>query len=135
MKLGDKINVRYNWELLNKVLKTDYKGWMQSVYEIDSNRYIWMICLDGEIHQDWKNTFSPDFETITEEYLGDNCNSKIFQLGKTHITRYVFQKVEFRKVKYFIYRGVYELLKTENGDKLRILKRNLKCNPFEDILL
>lgn len=89
MKSNDVINVKTNSELLNELLGTDYTGWMKSYYDTEDNR-IWMIHLDNQPRNNWRNYESGD--TIVEENLDRRDTSGVRTDIRPDAERIVFAK-------------------------------------------
>ncbi len=109
-------------DLLNALGLRTKKGepfiaWYKGTYELDASTYIWMIHIDGEIRDNWRNTYQDD--TIIEENLDD----KIHPIGLTHKYRIVFDKIEEKGGREFmICKGLYKLNPESNNQK-RILEK------------
>lgn len=101
MKSKEVIKVRTNAELLNELLGTDYTSWMKSYYDTEKNR-IWMIRLDNQTRNNWRNYESGD--TIVEENLDHRDTSGVRTDIRPDAERIVFAKENV----FFIFKGIYK---------------------------
>ena len=113
MEKGYQITARTNAEFLNKTFGTNYKLWLKSTYELDDSTTAWMIKIDGEKRQSFKNYF--DNENIVEESYEEKTRS-------LKPVRMVFQVVEKGDSKTFIYLGNYTLDKEKSTKEKRVFK-------------
>ena len=114
MEKGYQITVRTNAEFLNKVFGTNYKLWLKSTYELDDSTTVWMIRIDGEKRNSFKNYF--DNGCIIEESLEEETRS-------LKPVRMVFQIIEKNKYKTFIYLGKYSLDNEKSNKEKRVFKQ------------
>lgn len=56
---------------LNQVFNTNYKSYMKSRWVYDESTIVWMIRMDGQIRDGWKNRVI-DKNEIWEEYVFDD---------------------------------------------------------------
>lgn len=101
MKSKEVIKVRTNAELLNELLGTDYTSWMKSYYDTEKNR-IWMIRLDNQTRNNWRNYESGD--TIVEENLDRRDTSGVRTDIRPDAERIVFAKENG----FFVFKGIYK---------------------------
>ena len=85
MEIGYKVKAKTIAEFLNKTFGTNYKLWLKSTYELDDSTTVWMIKIDGEKRNTFKNYF--DNENIVEESYEEKTRS-------LNPIRMVFQIVE-----------------------------------------
>lgn len=55
-------------DFLNKAFGTHYKSFMRSRWDYDSDTWVWMVRMDGQIRGGWLNQITSDGE-IVEEYV------------------------------------------------------------------
>ena len=101
MKSNDVINVKTNSELLNELFGTDYTSWMKSYYDTEKNR-IWMIRLDNQTRNNWRNYESGD--TIVEENLDRRDTSGVRTDIRPDAERIVFSNENG----FFVFKGIYK---------------------------
>ena len=101
MKSKEVINVRTNAELLNELFGTDYASWMKSYYDTEKNR-IWMIRLDNQTRNNWRNYESGD--TIVEENLDRRDTSGVRTDVRPDAERIVFSNENG----FFVFKGIYK---------------------------
>lgn len=123
MKSGEKIYVTTHYHLLNKILGTNYKGFMSGIKHISDDCYIWMVAIDGINRSGWINTIV-DEDTITEEYVDGKPYPGNINDGVRYKKRFVFEKVKdaYDRTKYFIFHGLYELT-NEGTYTCRVLRK------------
>lgn len=123
MKAGQKILVSTNYELLNKILGKNFKGFFKGYYKISNDCYIWMISINGENKFGWVNKYSDD-NTITEEYVDGLPYPDTIKVGLKYKKRLVFDKVKKPNgtMAYFVFRGLYELT-NEGSYTYRVLRK------------
>ena len=120
MKAGKLIaDVHTNYELLNRLLKTDYEAWMSAEYKLSNGSFIWMVYLDGKERNGWINVTEGD--NITEKYVGGRPYPNNIDTGLQNKTRVVFEKVKISNKQCYIFKGIYEL--QIGKPELRLLKK------------
>ncbi len=108
-------------KLINQLFGTDYNQYMKAAYTVpyEPEAFIWMVYINGEIRDGWKNVYFHGHDTILEY----NTDNKYDDRGLVHRFRYLFEKKNIYGGAYeFVYRGKYELQK-ESNNALRVLKR------------
>ena len=113
MEKGYQITVRTNAEFLNKTFGTNYKLWLKSTYELDDSTTVWMIRIDGDKRNGFKNYF--DNGCIIEESLEEETRS-------LKPIRMVFQILEKRDYKTFVYLGNYNIDSENSNKEKRVFK-------------
>lgn len=101
MKTGEFIYAKTNAALLNELFGTDYASWMKSYYDTEKNR-IWMIRLDNQTRNNWRNYESGD--TIVEENLDHRDMSGVRTDIRPDAERIVFAKENG----FFVFKGIYK---------------------------
>ena len=119
MEIGYQVKAKTIAEFLNKTFGTNYKLWLKSTYELDNSTTVWMIKIDGEKRNTFKNYF--DNENIVEESYEEKTRS-------LKPIRMVFQIVEKENSKTFVYLGNYTLNKEKSTKEKRIF------SPIKDVL-
>ena len=124
MKAGEKIFVHTNYELVNKLLNKDLKGWMSTVYKFSDypqycDAFIWMVYLDGKKHYGWVNNCHNT--SILEDYVGGKPYPNNIDDGLNIKRRFVFEKVGNGAKRYYVFRGFYEL-ETGSNREHRVLR-------------
>ena len=114
MEKGYQITVRTNAEFLNKVFGTNYKLWLKSTYELDDSTTVWMIRIDGEKRNNFKNYFDNGY--IIEESLEEETRS-------LKPIRMVFQIMGKKDYKTFVYLGKYTLDNGKSNKEKRVFKQ------------
>lgn len=122
MKAGEKIYVTTYYELLNRILGTNYKNWMTGIRKISDDCYIWMISIDGVNRGGWVNNYLGE-NIITEEYVDGLPYPGNINMGVKYKQRLVFDKIQgYGGTKYFVFRGLYELT-NEGNFTYRVLRK------------
>lgn len=127
MKKGKIIEARTHAVFLNKILKIDFKGFMQCTYPYDEDLIIWFIRLNGkEGKYGWTNTLVSENE-IKEEYTGD-LNKKIGypKLNK----RVIFNIVESGSKREYIFLGIFKMEGSSNKRIWKMIKDELNF-PYD----
>ena len=116
---GDKIKLSKNYELLNKLLGTNYKGYRKSRCKFENDCFIWMVSFT-KAKNGWKNKII-DKNTITET----ECYKHLKQIKGSH--RLVFSKEN----RYFMFLGFFKTDKPKSTDSTTNLTKILDKFDFE----
>lgn len=126
MKAGCTIKARTNAELLNMLLKTNYKQWYKCTYPIKEKKYptkekimIWMVRLDNTKNGGFQNR--PENDTIIEQFDKSEPKPASFYSGIKTKCRLVFEKIETKVGHIYKFHGLYMLDKREDDDYKRTL--------------
>lgn len=129
ISLDDKFRYRTVLEIA-QVLGKNYKGIQRAYFPINDNYYAWCPHLsvqkDGKVYyfgkNDWINTLSEDWKTITETRASKSKMAPIDSQSKHIRVTFVKSKDIFGKTNYrFI--GVYRFDENKSTQKLRIYSR------------
>ncbi len=93
-----------------------FKSWQKGTYELDANTYIWIICIDGEVRNGWRNTYQ------NNKIIEENLDNKNHTIGLTHKYRVVFDKTSGYYGNKFVCKGLYRLCPKSNN-QMRILEK------------
>ena len=112
-------------EFLNDVYHTKFKQHPQAIWsKPDGSKDVWMVRMDGKVHEDWKNTRYDN--TIVEEYVGNDMK-KLEQNKKTGIIRVavcIVDSPEYPTYSRYEILGTYELdLQHSNLSRCRVWKK------------
>lgn len=122
MKAGQTIKAKTHAELLNVLLKTNYKQWYKCTYDLDDKTFIWMVCLDSTNNEGHRNMFE-NSDTIIEQFDKDMIKNKRFYHGLERKYRLVFEKKETKKGRTYTFHGFYHLADTSEDEYKRTLKK------------
>ena len=116
---GDKIKLSKNYDLLNKLLGRNYRGYQKSRCKFENDCFIWMVSFT-KAKGGWKNEII-DENTITEtEYYKHQKQTK-----GSH--RLVFSKENG----YFVFLGLFKTDKSKSTDLTTNLIKILNKFDFE----
>ena len=132
MKSGQIIPVSTHAQLLNYLLKKDYKQWYKSTYRINDDTYIWIIHLDNTYRDGWKNWTEDDI--IIERYDTNKPKTKTFERGLVLKHRLVFEIIGKGVERKYKFHGLYELIMNED-EYSRVLTKESDEYDFSTIAL
>lgn len=110
-------------EFLNDVYRTNFKKHPQSIWtKPDGSKDVWMVRMDGEVHEEWRNTRYEKF--IKEEYVGNDPQKLEENKKSVGVTRVAVCIVDFqndKSISRYEILGTYELdIRQSNLSRCRI---------------
>ena len=115
LKSGDIIYANTHADFLNKVFKTDYKGWMKCVWPYKGDTIVWMVRFN-KIVDGWRNTFVKvnGEDRVKEEnvYHKETWNNN--PVSCIHSRRIVIEVDDSSTFRKYVFRGVYTYLEKES---------------------
>lgn len=123
MKAGDCIHASTHADLLNQILRKNYKAYMKSGYNLPDGKIIWMIALGPFITPSgWINELV-SIDRVSERHIGLDfdfqhntyINSLTTGYYFSDADRVIFEVVKTRLGRKYIFRGVFRLNKEKSS--------------------